>query len=94
MYGDHSGWALADGALADVGSNLSTLHRHHGYGSSGGEPEGLVISARVVTDLHKVAEEERHRRERWQTRSSRSCNQEQIYCYLLFANEILATGIC
>lgn len=53
------GSCLTHHTAADVGSYFRAKERHHGYGSSGGEPVGFVIATRVVTGSF-VAVRERH----------------------------------
>ena len=50
---------LAHNTAADVGANLLAKQRHHGYGSSGGEPIGFVVATGVVTGSF-VTVRERH----------------------------------
>lgn len=56
--GDRRGFA--NRAAADVGFDVSLLHRHHGERSGSGQPEGLVVSAGVVADVSGVAVQEGH----------------------------------
>lgn len=60
MHSHGLGRCLTHRAAADVLRDLATVHRHHGDGSSGGEPVGLVIAAGVVAHFVDVAVNKRH----------------------------------
>lgn len=69
VNGDDVGGSLADDAPGDVGPDGRVRDGHHGDWRIGGEPEGLVVPARVVAHVVRVAEEERHRVEPLDTRA-------------------------
>lgn len=54
-------------APADVLWDLDAVHGHHGDGSSGGQPVGLVVSAGVVAHFIDVAVNKGHGAEARQT---------------------------
>lgn len=60
VYGDDVSRDVAHYAATDVRANSTLFYGHHGYGGSGGQPVGLIVSAGVVTHVVEVTENEWH----------------------------------
>lgn len=67
MHSHSLGRGFTHRAPADVLWDLDTVHGHHGDGSSGGQPVGLVVSAGVVAHFIDVAVNKGHGAEARQT---------------------------
>lgn len=64
--------SFAHGAAADVRFDVTLLHGHHGKRSRGGQPVGFVVSAGVVAKVARVAVQEGHGTEPWETGASQT----------------------
>lgn len=72
MHSHSLGRCFAHGATTDVLWDLIAVHWHHGDGSGGGQPVGLVVSAGIVAHFIDVAVNKRHSAEAGQTRASKT----------------------
>ena len=77
MYGDDIGLDVTDSTTTNEWRDLITGDRHHRQSSGRRQPERLVVTTGVVTDVVEVAEDERHRVEPLQTRTRRTCQSHQ-----------------
>ena len=63
-------WLIIPG---NVRSDGSVGNGHHRNGCVGGEPVRFIVATGVIADVIDIAEEERHRVEALDTRTSKTC---------------------
>ena len=78
MNSNDVGSGIAHHAARDVWHDIPLTHRHHGKGSVGGEPVGLVVTAGIVAHIVHVAEHEGHGAEARQARPCPAWERERM----------------